>query len=215
MFIEGKPGPVISSDQTLVTVRLSKDAGIVTQDGHARYQEAVYRGNVWSACNQASQALTALATAMTGFILFNPSNSGKNAVLWDVDFVFSAVPASGTTSAQVIVLAGAPGVNLSNPTGTTSLAPLNNLLNTNVHPVCNAYSTATWAGVTPVIFDTIAGVIATGTATLNGQILVDDPVRQEYAGSIIIPPGAYVAVSFVGGAAPSGVTSMTWEEINV
>ena len=208
MLFEGKVGPVIAADQTQNEIRQSKDSSTVTIDGHARYQEAVYRGGAWSAANQAGQALTALATAMTGYILFNPSNSGKNLVVWNVDVGVTA--AAGTATVATICLAGAAGGNLAAPTGTTSLTPVNMVLNNNVHPTANVYSTATWAGVTPTIIKPLVNV-QIGTAAAN---LYATPCSTELAGALIVPPGAYIAIT----QSPSTtlltcLISMTWEEI--
>src|SRR5579864_7639441 len=110
-----KVGPSINADGAENEIRGSKDASLVTQDGHARYQEATYRGSVYSACNQAAQPLTAVGTAMTGFILYNPIASGKNLVVWNVDSALASVIA-GTASSQVIALAVAVGPNVAAPT---------------------------------------------------------------------------------------------------
>lgn len=210
MLIEGKVGPVLAADQTQNEIRQSKDSSVVVMDAHGRYQEAVYRGAAWSASNQAGQILTALATLMTGYVLYNPVNSGKNLVLWNVDVGVTAVV--GTATIATICLAGAMGGNVAAPTGTTSLAPTNMVLNTNVHPTANVYSTATFAGVTPTIIKPLMNV-QIGTAAAN---LYATPCGVELGGAILIPPGAYVAVT----QSPSTtlltcLISMTWEEIPV
>jgi len=209
MLLEGKVGPVAAADQTVNELRLTKDTAVVTQHAHARYQEAVYRGSVFSAANQASQALTAVGTAMTGFVLYNPINSGKNLVLWEVDIALSAAVA-GTASAQVISLAGAVGPNVAAPTSTTALTIVNNLLNPASTAVAKAYSTSTTVGVTPTIIKPLFGLQA-ATAVGLAIFQFDD----EIAGQIVIPPGVFVCLAFTGGAAPSAISSMTWEEIPI
>jgi hypothetical protein len=210
MLIEGKVGPVIAADQTQNEIRQSKDSSVVVMDAHGRYQEAVYRGSVWSASNQAGQILTALATLMTGYVLYNPINSGKNLVLWNVDVGVTAV--AGTATVATICLAGAVGGNVASPTGTTALNPVNMVLNSNSHPYANVYSTATFAGVTPVIIKPLINV-QIGTAAAN---LYATPCSIELGGAVQVPPGAYVAIT----QSPSTtlltcLVSMTWEEIPI
>jgi len=210
MIAEGKTGPIVASDQTINTARLSKDCSVVSQDSHARYQEAVYRGGVYSACSQAGQALTALGTAMTGFILYNPIASGKNLVVASTDFVVSAAPAAAVF--ETICLAAAVGPNVAAPTTTTKLTIVNNLLNGAAASVALALSTGTFAGVTPTLLKPLKSV-QLGTAAAD---LYDVVAAVELAGQVVVPPGAYVAFAQSPSATLlTAVMGMTWEEINV
>lgn len=209
MIAEYRVGPGTSADGGSNTGRSTRDLSIATQDTHARYQEAVYRGNVYSAANQASQALTAVGTAMTGFVLYNPIASGKNLAIWEIDAAFTSAIA-GTASSQAIVLGGAVGPNVAAPTSVTALTAVNNLLNGAITSVAKVYSTSTTVGVTPTILKPLISVEA---ATAVGLSITS--FTEELGGQIIIPPGALVCLAFVGGAAPSLIASMTWEEIPI
>ena len=102
----------------MAAVRLGKDGALAAQDAHGRYQEAVFRGAVFTACNVAAQALTvALATTYTGLVIANPVGSGKNLVILSANFIQSAAPSS---FAALFLIAGGSSTGIL--THTTPLA---------------------------------------------------------------------------------------------
>lgn len=205
MIAEIKVGPVINTDGAVNELRGSKDSCGVVMDGHAHYQEAVYRGNVYSAANQADQAVVAaLTTNITGFVLYNPIASGKNLVLWDIEAPI--VVAVGSTTVGAVFLAAGVGPNVAAPTTTTALTVYNNLINSASAAVAKVYSTATVAAA-PVAFQYLFSYKA---AAITG---IETPSKYNVDGAIIIPPGAFVSI-----AASNAITlrtSMTWEEIPI
>jgi hypothetical protein len=208
-----KVGPSVNQDGAENEIRGSKDASLVIQDGHARYQEAVYRNNVYSACNQAAQAVTALGTAMTGFVLYNPIASGKNLVLWHVDVAPASTTVLATAAFIAICLAGAVGPNVAAPTSTTGLTIINNNLNGVAATVAKVFSTATFAGVTPTLFAPIAAFA--GTTAISAESI--SVATYDIGGYYMVPPGAYVCIAQTPTAQGllAFVASMTWEEIPI
>ncbi len=208
MISELKVGPYTAQDGAQISQRASKDSSTVVMDAHARYQEAVYRGNVFSASNQAGVATPAgLNATVTGFAIYNPIASGKNLVLLDVDTALTAAIVTGSSGA--IFLAAGVGPNVVAPTIGTALTVYNNLVNPATSSVAKVMTNGTFVG-TPVAFKTIGFTQAIGT--LAADIAIGQ-VHYELAGEVIIPPGAWVAVAAT--TALTLQTSMTWEEISI
>src|SRR5437667_8011492 len=102
----GNVGPIVSSDGTIRPIRLSKDTSVVTQDAHGRYQEAVYRGNVYIAANNAGVAWPiALSATATGMILSNPPQSRVNLSVLEITVV-PTVFVAGQLSPLLIAYTG-------------------------------------------------------------------------------------------------------------
>src|SRR5713101_3850258 len=83
------------SDGPQSAIRGGKTGEAIVSDAHGKYYEAVYRGNVFAAANQAAQTYTLFSvTTATGLILSNPSGSGKNLSLLEVGFMPAAAAAA-------------------------------------------------------------------------------------------------------------------------
>jgi hypothetical protein len=206
MIIEGRVGPQILSDGALAQLRQLKDGAVGVSDAHGRYQEAVYRGNVFNACNQAGAAVTNLAAAATGFILSNPAGSGKLLVLLEILFAQTSVAAAAANAA--VLLAANINPIAAAVVHTTPLVINNALLGAGQAAVAKVDSAATLPAA-PVAVRTLWQPSVSATATTGIPPLVKD----EIAGAIIIGQGC--AVSLTALSALSGVASMTWEEIPV
>src|SRR5262245_7044390 len=87
MLAEGRVGPATLSDGNPREIRLGKTGEIIVGDAHGRYYESVVRGNVFTAANQASATFTLFGTTTaTGYILSNPSGSGKNLIVLQIAY---------------------------------------------------------------------------------------------------------------------------------
>lgn len=96
--VAGQVGPQTLQDGATQVFRQEKSGGQVIQQLHGRYYEQGYRGNVFSAANQAAQAVSAaLATTYTGILLYNPPGSGVNLVPLKVKFALSVAPVAVAT----------------------------------------------------------------------------------------------------------------------
>lgn len=201
MLVEGKVGPQALSDGAIAQPRLSKDGSFVLLHGHARYQEAALRGNLYFASNQAGIAATAgLSATSTIFTLYNPASSGVNLVLAEVIAHATVDPAA---DAAVWLVANVTAAQAA-PTSTASLVVRNSLIGVGAGKGI-AYSTATLAAAPVVIRPLLTG--AWGTAVGFANLYVKD----EVAGAIIVPPGIYISVQ--ASAVITVAASMTWEEV--
>src|SRR2546430_1242059 len=129
MTLDGRVGPAVNSDGAINEVRLSRDSSTITQDSHARYQEAVMRGAVFSASQQAGAATPAglTASAIGVLTLYNPIASGKNLVILSVEPTITVAIATAIVG-NIGICAGV-GPSVAAPTGTTALTIYNNLVN--------------------------------------------------------------------------------------
>jgi hypothetical protein len=98
--VSGTVGPAAANagDGATLPLRLGHTGEVVVQQLHARYTEAMARGLIFSAANQAAQAVSvALATTYTGLLLYNPPQSNKILVPLKVKFALSVAPAAIAT----------------------------------------------------------------------------------------------------------------------
>jgi hypothetical protein len=204
MISELKVGPSVNSDGAQITQRAGRDGATVVQDGHARYQEAVYRGNVFIAAQQAAAVTpVGLSTAVTTSLsLYNPIASGKNLVVWDIGVNIGA--AIGSAVAGVIFIAAGVGPNIATPTTTTALTPVNALLNGAANNVAKPFNLGTYTAA-PVLIRSLTGYSGGALAS------VDNDGWYPIDGAIIVPPGAWICVGAT--TAITLLSSITWEEI--
>lgn len=194
--------PRVAADGAATVGRATKDSSFGMQDTHARYQEAVYRGNVFNACNQAAVTFgVGLSATVATFSLYNPAGSGKLLVLWSIQMAFSAAPAAAT----VLYLAAQTDLTKAAPTGLTLLTNNNAMLGAGASSVGKAMSAATLAAA-PVAVRTMGSIVAASSIT-------PPIINDEIAGQIIIPQNGIVVLQAT--AACSGFISGTWEEIPV
>ena len=202
MVIEGTAGQRVVSDGADAEIRMGRYGCAAVMDSHARYYDAVSRGNCYIASMQAAAALgTALTATAVTMTLFNPAGSGRNLVLMQTTLAVVV----GTTAGFVVY-----GVNgtagQAAPTVTTVLASgiQNALVGGGNTAVGVVYSAATLPAA-PVARRVLAGIIST---TPGGVHTIIDNVE----GGIILQPGMMVTVQGVTSNA-TGVISYLWEEV--
>lgn len=199
MNIQGTVGPIKSGDSTNPNARQGRYGEIITSDGFGRYHEGAFRGQIFSASNQAGIASAAgLTTASTVFTLYNPAGSNTLLSLIDVSWAVTAAPAAATA----IWLVGNINPSQAAPATTTALTVINNNLAL-VSGVAKAYSTATLAAAPSVL--RVLGFIDAASNNSSGFF------KDEIAGAIILSPGTYVSVQAL--TATTLMVSMTWQEI--
>jgi len=203
VLLEGQVGPQIASDGSHNTPRMGRTSEWCVADAHARYQEAVSRGNVFTAASQAALTLGAGLSATSVWTLYNPIGSKVNLVLIDFVFAFSAPPA-----AAAVVFLAVPGTSgQAAPTGLTQLSTPwpNSLIGSNyANSAAKVYTAATLAAV-PIVGRILGSVVAASSIT-------PPTLRDEIAGALLIYPGGHVTLQ--ASAAAAGFASMTWEEVN-
>lgn len=211
MRIEGMSGVQALTDQVPSIARMGKQGEVMVSELHGRYYEQTYRGNVFMLSVSTAAAVTAFSGGAGGtpmLAIYNPVGSGKNAailkstlgnvvaasvagtVAFGLYFGQTAAitQATTTTPTNCATLAAAGSVM----TGFRNIALTSSTAATNVHALGSYY----WA--------TAAGAIQTPNAPADLE------------GSLIIPPGSYVALG--GSAALTSATwigSLVWEEVPV
>lgn len=203
--------PATAGNNAMVNGRSGQLGDLIVSELHGRYYETTYRSNSFLLSVSTAAAVTAYTGGAAGtpmICLFNPSGSGRNAVLNKVS-IGNVVAASaagtvhfglyfGTTAAITQATTTTPWNMLTQlqsgsvVTGFRNVALTSGSAANNIIPVATYY----WA-------------TAAGAALVTGG-----PVDLE--GSIIIPPGSYAALG--GSAALTSATwvgSMQWEEVPV
>ena len=198
-------GRNLSAGSLAGPVRATQDGSVGNQETHAKFQQAVRDGNVYTCANPQATPVTTqagLSATTPALVLWNPVGSPKNLVLWEDSLALNAAPAA----ASIFSLAVTTGPI----TTTTSGSVFNNLLNSAIlpggqsaTPVGQCYRVSTLNGP-PVAIRYIGQV--TGAASLTQTPWVDN-----VDGKIVLTPGT--GITFQTTTAAAVVGSFTWEEI--
>ena len=210
MIIQAQVGPAastasLSAGQQQI-LRLGNMGDLLASELHGRYYEATYRGTVFSGSVVGQVTTVALATTYTGLNLTNPIGSGVNIVLNKAGWAFLVAPAAA------VAIGLMAGYNASTAvTQTTPVTPKANLIGTGPIPkglLASSVTLPTAPTLVTVLGADLTAAITTAPAGAAGII--------DLEGSIILPPGGYVAfyTSTASGAA-SGSFSFSWEEVPV
>lgn len=205
MLAEGRVGQSNIADGSVVELRLTRTGGAAVANAHARYWDAVVRGNVFLAAQQSASALgTALTATAVTLTLWNPPGSGRNLVLMRTTL---AIPVA-TTAGQVVYAVNGT-VGQAAPTATTDLASgIQNALvgGAGASPVARVFSAATLPAA-PVARRVLAGIIS---VTPGGVHTIVDDVD----GEIIIAPNGIVTIQGITTNA-TGQIGLSWEEVSL
>lgn len=210
MLVQNQVGPLSSTSSIASGTQSVQRAGnmgdTIVSELHGRYYEAAYRRALFSTANSAAVATVALGTtAYTGLSLANPIGSTVNLVLLKASYALSvAAPSAGylgletgynsgtnvthtaaTVVANNFIGVGASGTGLADSSSTLPTAPTNRIM------LCNTSTIATTA--------------------YNGSA----PQVIDLEGSIILPPGAYVAFYTFATNTAAWWFSFFWEEVPV
>ena len=219
MIAETQVGPQTLSVGSRPIIRTDRSAAMCVVDGHARYQEAVLNGNVFSLCLSttttglaAGQIIAGGANAACQFALWNPVSSGVNLVLWQFNLGY----VSGTAPAGAWWHYAFNAQSITKITDNTSGTARSMSVPAGPHAfyVCNTGQSAfTFAGQGtpyPLFVTNFAG---TGTAqatafTAQTTDLID--------GKIVLPPGiGWIPLAPAAGTSVLVGMSVIWEEIPV
>lgn len=180
--------------------RAAKDGALVVAQATGKYTEAARAGRLFVAANQAAIALTAaMSTTYKGLVLGNPTTSSVDVILHRFGYSLTvALP----TAATVIGLMTGSGASL-----TGSITPRNRLVG---GPAASALvdDDCTLPG-TPVLEQVFGQA---GTLAVTGTQL--GPVTEiDIDGSVILPPGAFVAAYSFAANTACAIFSFLWEEV--
>lgn len=206
MLIQAQVGPAVSSTSlgagTNPNLRLDNMGGLAATQLNPRYYETTYRRQMYTAATLGATPVATtsqLATTYTGLCIANPTTSTINVVVTKVGYT-SIVQ---QTSALAVGLMTGVGASI-----TAAITPRNRFVG-GVGSQCLASTSLTLPG-TPVL-ETILGTIHTGALTA-GAVLPMTNVDLE--GSLILPPGAFVAFyTSAASAASSMHFSFQWVEV--
>lgn len=193
-----------SDGAQLIIPRAGRQGDQIVSELHGRYYEQSYRGNMFSAANQAVVTTTVgLATTYTGLCLSNPRNSKVNLALNKCSWMQSVLQAT-----QIEGFALALGFNkTTDVVHTAAVAPSSNLVGSGLTPQANVDSSATLPSA-PVYSHLVGN---TATATQNGAGGMID-----LEGSVILVPGAFVIFATPAQASVAGMWfGFQWEEVPV
>lgn len=203
--------PAAGANNALLNGRAGQLGDSIVSELHGRYYETNYRGNVFMLSVSTAAAVTAYTGGAAGtpmLALFNPVGSGRNLVILKASFANVVAASAGGT-----VTFGLYFGTTATITQATTVAPWSMVTQQQSGSVATGFrNVALTSG------SAASNVIALGSyywATAAGAALVSGgPVDLE--GSVIIPPGAYVALG--GSAALTSATwigSLQWEEVPV
>ena len=202
MQAEARVGLISAAEGTINPLRSGTEGGLVL-DLHGKYYEAVKAGRVFVACNQAAVAVTAaMATTYTGLVVENPATSGKDLVM--LRFGYTATIAAPVAATVLGLMTG-----LDAGDAAAAITPRNRYVGgpASVAIVDNG---CTLTG-TPVL-EQVFSQVGTGATTVP---LVAQPCEIDLDGSLIIPPGYYVAVYSFAANTAAFIFSLMWEEVPV
>jgi hypothetical protein len=198
----GRTGPSSNGDGQNSPIRLGKTGETNVSDAHARYYEAVYRGNVFFAATQNAAFTSSVGittTTIVGVVVSNPVGSGKNLSLLTAEFMPSGV----VVGAMALV---AIPVSVTAYTHTTPLTVQKALISYGNSSVAFADQGAT-VPATPVPNKFLFSCLSTNTGQPSVASVID------LGGTLLVPPGCGVAI--LGTAAITGWASMSWEEVAI
>lgn len=207
MIVQGQVGPIATTslaDGGQAPLRQGKLGDAIISELHGRYYEQTYRGNIYSAGNQAAAATVALGTLVnTGLILSNPLGSGKNIVLLKLSYVNSVVvPTAGFLALETGFNSG------TNVIHTTPATVFSNLIGTGPSGV----GLVDVAATLPTAPTHRLGLAQCGTLATTGYG-VTTPNVVDVEGSIILPPGGYAAYYTLATNTAAWLFTFTWEEV--
>jgi len=188
----------IADGSTNVQFKQGNQGNAIVDQLHGNCYEAALRGNLYTLANQAAVTTTAgLATTFTGLAIANPSGSGVNLILRRFSVGQVAVAVAGSVG----LMAGAGAA-----AGT--LVPQNCLIG---GPTSKATGSASATIATPILLGTYGSVgsLATTGYGLQPGIVVD------LQGSIVVPPGQYLASYTTAACTSAFVFGFVWEECAV
>lgn len=205
MISELQVGPRVLTDGATFIQRGDREGSTVVTNGHARYAEAVRRGNVWVAANIASQVVTLGAATATGLILSNPAGSGKNLVVHEI---IAYISAAITAVADIALFANVNPI-AAVTTHTVPITPRNALLGASGAPSGLVDSSATLPAA-PILVRPLFGWHWVTLGTTACQLGTKD----EVAGTLIVSPGCAISVQGVT-VVHSIIASFAWEEVPI
>ncbi len=209
VLINGVPGIQTVADGASGNARMDHQGALVVQEAAPVLTEAVYRGIAFSASVPPGTGVvctTAIAATGAMFTLANPATSGKNLVLYEINYGF----VSGTMSSGVIfLLAHNTAMPIVAPANGTAITPQNQLLGFGTASVSNCRFNNTVPATGLVLRNLFnIGIQIPATAAFGATAVY--PLN----GTILVAPGSAVSVQAASAAVTTGlcVVGAVWIE---
>jgi hypothetical protein len=218
-IIRVKPGVVTAQDGTYPELRGGRKGGLLSQDVGGRYEEAAYRGSVYSAATAGGGVAlaathlfsTAIATFTPILAVYNPLTNNKNfSVLAAWAGLHSGTATQATTGGLLFVVNSGQSI-----TNAQSATPVSHNTFKASGSSAIGISNAALAGAVGnvIVLRPLQALIQSGTVTSQTMGLAVLPM-EFVEGSIIIPPGGYLGIATgVSIATGNVVAGVTFEEI--
>lgn len=203
--------PSAAANNAIVNGRSGQLGDAIVSELHGRYYETTYRGNSFLLSVSTAAAVTAYTGSAAGtpmLALFNPVGSGRNAVI-NKAAVANVVAASAAGTVTFALYFGATAAI----TQATVVVPWS--MNTQLQSGSVMTGFRNVALTSGSAASNLIPLASYYWATAAGAALVNNGVV-DLEGSVIIPPGSYVALG--GSAALTSATwvgSLQWEEVPV
>lgn len=158
-------------------------------------------GNMYHACSAGAVTLSTVNTTCTGLSLSNSPGSGKFLVIKNVSFAPSTAPGG----ASVVGLAIHTAISPTEATHTTPMLVHNAIARGGIGGTAGKADASSTLPSTPLWLRPLAAVVAASSIS---------PAKysEDINGSIIIPPGGCLSLSYLTTAAV-GIASVTWVEV--
>lgn len=204
--IVGNVGPVTGASGATLAFRQGNTGEQVVVDLHGRYYEQSWRKQLYTASNQAAQAVSvALTATYTGLCLSNPNQSGYNLVLLACNYALTVAPAA---IASLHLIAGYSTTDIVHGTPLVSPGIRSTVIGGTVASVAKADSAATLQGTLlgapSYLIPLVSGFTAAALPSMSTGWI-------DLGGAFIIPPGGWVAFGAL--TAVTGFGAFLWEEV--
>ncbi len=163
------------------------------------FREQALLGNMFSACSAGAVTLSTVNVTCTGLSLSNPAGSGKLLVVQNVSFAPSTAPGG----ASVVGISIHTALSETATTHTTPMVVHNAIAKGAASSVGKADASSTLAS-TPLWLRPLGSVVAASSIS-------PAKYNEDVNGTIIIPPGGALSLSYLTTAAV-GIASVTWVE---
>lgn len=190
--------PFLTASGEVSPLKSDETGALIVQGGSGKYYEAVDAGEVFILANQAPVAVTAaLATTYTGLVVMNPAASETNAVMLGFGYGSDSAISAATTI----------GYMTGSMTAVTSTLTARNRKLGGAATVMHGEDSCTIG--TPVLEAALSyGFTAADiTTTLGGINWLD------LDGSLIVPPGYFIAAYSTAAITAAMVFSFMWREV--
>jgi hypothetical protein len=227
MLLQGNQGQVGKTLGQGVTVGTGEFSEILTSELTGRFYEATYRGFKFMCATPGGGVQlaathlfsTAIATFTPILCLYNPIGSIKNLVIQQAFCGLTAAPLATPTQTGGFLLVVNSGQTITNAQ-TASPVSANTLRSSGSGSIAVGITNAALTGAVgnSIVLRALGGPVEIVTTTANATALTSTIAVEDIAGSVIVPPGGYVAIANGISNAVAGhlvTAGFVWDELPI